>query len=82
MESEDDETLEYIAVILIKIHSAFYELYDSTKVNRFPVCLSKLSRFFRSTEMEELHFNEISLNNDQTLLHSSFKLVMWVAYSF
>ncbi|VDK83663.1 unnamed protein product [Onchocerca ochengi] len=36
MESEDDETLEYVAVVLTKVHSAFYELYDDAKVNRFP----------------------------------------------
>ncbi|VDN95696.1 unnamed protein product [Brugia pahangi] len=36
MESEDDETLEYIALVLTKVHSAFYELFDSAKVNRFP----------------------------------------------
>lgn len=39
MESEDDETLEYVAVVLTKVHSAFYELFDA-KVNRFPVCLT------------------------------------------
>lgn len=37
MESEDDESLEYVAVILAKIHRAFYELFDDAKVNRFPV---------------------------------------------
>ncbi|KAM3722094.1 RNA polymerase II subunit A C-terminal domain phosphatase [Dirofilaria immitis] len=36
MESEDDETLEYVAVVLTKVHSAFYELFDDAKVNRFP----------------------------------------------
>lgn len=42
MESEDDESLEYVAVILTKIHRAFYELFDDTKVNRFPVCSTNL----------------------------------------
>uniref|UniRef100_A0A1I7VZQ7 RNA polymerase II subunit A C-terminal domain phosphatase n=2 Tax=Loa loa TaxID=7209 RepID=A0A1I7VZQ7_LOALO len=36
MESEDDETLEYVAVVLTKIHNAFYELFDGAKINRFP----------------------------------------------
>uniref|UniRef100_A0A915PM48 RNA polymerase II subunit A C-terminal domain phosphatase n=1 Tax=Setaria digitata TaxID=48799 RepID=A0A915PM48_9BILA len=36
MESEDDETLEYVAVVLTKVHSAFYELFDDAEVNRFP----------------------------------------------
>lgn len=37
-ELEDDETLEYVAAVLTKVHSAFYELYEDRK-DRVPVRL-------------------------------------------
>ncbi|KAL3997783.1 FCP1-like phosphatase phosphatase domain protein [Acanthocheilonema viteae] len=45
MESEDDESLEYVAVVLTKIHRAFYELFDDAKVNRFPDLKGIISYF-------------------------------------
>ncbi|VDK89108.1 unnamed protein product [Litomosoides sigmodontis] len=45
MESEDDESLEYVAIVLTKIHRAFYELFDDTKVNRFPDLKGIISYF-------------------------------------
>lgn len=35
-ESEDDETLEYVALVLNKVHSAFYEVYDDSKTEDVP----------------------------------------------
>uniref|UniRef100_A0A158Q8S8 RNA polymerase II subunit A C-terminal domain phosphatase n=1 Tax=Elaeophora elaphi TaxID=1147741 RepID=A0A158Q8S8_9BILA len=45
VESEDDETLEYIAIVLTKVHRAFYELFDDSKVNRFPDLKGIISYF-------------------------------------
>ncbi|CAG9531055.1 unnamed protein product [Cercopithifilaria johnstoni] len=45
MESEDDESLEYVSIVLTKIHRAFYELFDDAKVNRFPDLKGIISYF-------------------------------------
>ncbi|VDN06490.1 unnamed protein product [Thelazia callipaeda] len=45
-DSEVDETLEYVAAVLTKLHSAFYELFDDAKIDRFPVCLLSIALFY------------------------------------